>query len=167
MPYRLVYLQHHLLAVEHDRRQRRGARFGAQERGCFLAHARRLPLERQPFDVLPARLSARPAVRAWIAPHLDATLGDGERVDAGAALEGHGALGGFPGAFFGEAAVAGEAPGPVDEHADPDAFCLAVGDGLDLAVLRRDMLHAPGDPARIRVTSARGERDVDCLSAQL
>jgi len=83
------------------------------------------------------------------------------------ARERHGALCGLTGAVLGKAAVTREAPGAVDEHSDADAFCLSVGNGLDFPVLRRDVLYAPGDRARIGVTGARAERNVDCLSAQL
>ena len=76
-------------------------------------------------------------------------------------------MGSRPGSLRGEPAVAGEAPGAVHEDADADALRLPVGDGLDLAVFRGDMLDAPRHPACVGVCSAGAERNLDRLSAQL
>ena len=67
---RLVHLQRHLLGVDHDRRHPGRARRRAQERGRLLADARRLALEAERLDVLPAGLGARAAVRARVAADL-------------------------------------------------------------------------------------------------
>ena len=82
------------------------------------------------------------------------------------AREGDRALVRRRGAFLRETAVAGEAPGAVDEDADADALGLAVGDRLDLAVLRRDVLRPARDGARVRVAGPAGRRRVDRLSTK-
>ena len=82
MADRLVHLQLHLLGVDHDRRHAGRARVGAQQRGRLLGDARRLALEPERLDVLPAGLRARAAVRARIA----ADLRDARRATAKASI---------------------------------------------------------------------------------
>ncbi len=65
------------------------------------------------------------------------------------------------GALRVQPARAGEAPGAVDEHADADPLGLDVGDVLDPAVLRRHLLTAHDDRARVRVLGPRREGGVD------
>ena len=84
--YRLVHLEHHLLGVDHDGHQAGRARVGAQQCGGLLGDARRLALERQRFDVLPAGLGARAAVGARVAADLRDAVAYCHRVDAAAAL---------------------------------------------------------------------------------
>ena len=64
-----------------------GALVGAQERRGLLADARRLPLEPERLDVLPAGLRARAAVRARVAAQLDDPVARRDRVDPAAGLE--------------------------------------------------------------------------------
>ena len=87
MPDRLVHLELHLLGVDHDRRHAGGALVGAEERGRLLGDARRLPLEPERLDVLPAGLRARPDVRARVAARLEQPVADRHRVDSAAALD--------------------------------------------------------------------------------
>src|SRR5438132_12257482 len=71
------------------------------------------------------------------------------------------------GALRGQAAVAGEAPGAVDEHADTDAFALRVRELLDATVLRRHELAAPHDRACVGVLGTRPESHIDRSCAQV
>src|SRR2546422_18402 len=71
------------------------------------------------------------------------------------------------GALRGQAAVAGEAPGAVDEHADADAFALRVGELLDATILRRDELAAPHHCARIGIFGTRADSRIDRSCAQV
>ena len=88
MADRFVNLEHHLLGVDHDRGDARRAGVGSQERGGLLADPRRLAVEAELLDVLPAALAARATVRARIAAVLDSALvRDGQRVDPAAALD--------------------------------------------------------------------------------
>ena len=60
MADRLVHLQLHLLGVDHDVGHAGGALVGAEQRGRLLGDARRLALEPEALDVLPAGLRAEP-----------------------------------------------------------------------------------------------------------
>src|SRR2546430_15727120 len=71
------------------------------------------------------------------------------------------------GALRGQAAVAGEAPGAVDEHADADALALRVGELLDATILRRDELAAPHDCARVGVLGTRPDSRIDRSCAEV
>ena len=86
MADRLVHLQRHLLGVDHRVGDHRGARLGAQQRRRLLADARRLALEPEALDVLPAGACARAAVRARVAAELRQLVVRGDRVDPGAGL---------------------------------------------------------------------------------
>ena len=74
---------------------------------------------------------------------------------------------GAAGARSVEVAIAGEAPGPVDEHPHADPLALGVVDVIDRAVPGRDELSAPDDRARVGVRGARSERRGDSLFAKL
>ena len=82
-----MHLERELLGVEDDGRDAGRALLGAQESRRLLAHARRLALEPERVEVLPACLGARAAVRARIAPDLEGAVAGGERVDPAAALD--------------------------------------------------------------------------------
>ena len=85
----LVHLERHLLGVDDDGRDPRGAGVGREERSRLLADTRRLRVESEALHELPARLGARAAVGARKAPVLDTpVVRDGQRVDAAAALDG-------------------------------------------------------------------------------
>ena len=87
MPDRLVHLKLHLLRGDHDRRHRGRALVGAEQRGRLLGDARRLALEAEALDELPAGLRARADVGARVAAHLEEPVADRHRVDAAAALD--------------------------------------------------------------------------------
>src|SRR5439155_3398324 len=72
------------------------------------------------------------------------------------------------GARLVEAALAGEAPGAVDEHPDADSLALGVAQVVDLPVLRDDVLAPKRDRARVRVRGAGAQRRVHrCLGQRL
>jgi hypothetical protein len=73
-------------------------------------------------------------------------------VTAGSGLRKRGRLAsGRLGTVVVESSVAGEAPGPADEHSDADPLSLLVVQALDAAVPRPDHLGPAHDDARIRV----------------
>ena len=80
---------------------------------------------------------------------------------AGRLGEGTGAERGLTGAVRGEPAVAGEAPGAVDEYPDADPLALDVADRFDATVLGGDRLRAAKHAARICVRGTGGDRSVD------
>ena len=82
----LVHLELHLLGVDHNCRDLLRARVRLEERGGLLGDAWTVLVQRQAFDVLPAGLGARTAVRARIAPDLDGSVRGRERLESGAAL---------------------------------------------------------------------------------
>ncbi len=86
VPDGLVHLHDRLLRREDDRRAAGRARGCAQERRRLLADARRLAVEPELLDVLPAALAADARVLARIAPHLGHVVGGCVRVDPAAAL---------------------------------------------------------------------------------
>ena len=87
MADRLVHLERELLGVEDDGRHAGRTLVRAQEGRRLLAHPRRLALEAERVEVLPARLSARATVSARIAPDLENAVAGSERVDPAAALD--------------------------------------------------------------------------------
>src|SRR5262249_21330369 len=80
MPDRLVPLELRLLRVDDDGRDPRRALIGAQQGGRLLGDARRLTLERESLDVLPAGLRAGADVRARVAADLEEAVPDRHRV---------------------------------------------------------------------------------------
>ena len=60
-----------------------------------------------------------------------------------------------------ETAVAGESPRAVDEDADADPLALRVDELLDAPVLRRHLLRAPDNGARVGVFGAGTGRGID------
>ena len=87
MADRLVHLHDRLLRREDDRRPAGGALVGAEQRDGLLADARRLCVEVQSLDELPAALGADAGVLARVAPDLGDVVGARVRVDAAAAFE--------------------------------------------------------------------------------
>ena len=91
VPDRLVDLERHLLAVQHDRARARGARRRAEQRDRLLGHARGVAGEVEGEDVLPARGGAQAAaVGGRIGAHLQVAAVGGVGDDARAG--GHGLL---------------------------------------------------------------------------
>ncbi len=89
MADRLVDLEGHLLGVDHDRHAPRRALVGSQERDGLLADARRLAVEAERLDVLPAALAAGAGVLARVAADLELVALGGIGVDSAAALDEH------------------------------------------------------------------------------
>jgi hypothetical protein len=81
-----VYLQRHLLGVDHDRRSARGTLVRPEQRGGLLRDARRFSFELEALDELPSRLRARAGVCARIAPNLLQAVAHRDRVDSGSAV---------------------------------------------------------------------------------
>ena len=83
------------------------------------------------------------------------------------ARERAGAEGRLTGAFWREPSVAGETPRTVDEHADADALALRIVELLDTPILRRDLLTAPHDGARVGVLGAGTGSRIDRCRTQV
>ena len=67
----------------------------------------------------------------------------------------------------GQVVAGGEAPGPVDDHADAEALALAAGDALDAAGLDGDRLLEPPDHAHVGVRRAQGGGRVEGTAGQI
>ena len=75
---------------------------------------------------------------------------------------------GFACTGFVEPALAGEAPGAVDEDADADALALGVAQVVDLEVLRDHVLAPEPDRARVGIGGSGPQRCIDrCLGQRL
>ena len=61
-----------------------------------------------------------------------------------------------------EPAVAREAPGTVEQHADADALAFGIGEAVDAPVLRRDELVPLHHDACVRVLGPSPDRRVNC-----
>ena len=82
--------------------------------------------------------------------------------------KGGGAERGVSRALGAQSAVAGEAPGAVDEDADTDPLRLGVGERVDAAVPGADRLRAAHDRPRVGVRRPGPERCIDgCCSCPL
>jgi hypothetical protein len=64
------------------------------------------------------------------------------------------AQGRIPGSLGGQAAVASESPGALDENTDADPLALGIGEALDAAVLGRDELVSLQNDSGVRVLGA-------------
>ena len=79
----------------------------------------------------------------------------------------HGLAGDAVGLGGGQDVARGEAPGTVDEDADPEAFALARRDAFDPSRLDRDALVEPPDDADVRVARAEGRGRVEGAFGQV